>query len=96
MQEEVTRLKSRLTTTITSAEHTITKAQYDQDDTEQKYRGEIQHLAEVNKSLLDDNMKLRSMIKQSNDDLRSGGSPHCIIPCINIQAHNYTQSYIPT
>ena len=69
LQGEVTRLKAKLTSIITSAESTITDAQFAQDDMQAHYAAECELLTEKNLVLQEENAKLRAMLKESNDNL---------------------------
>lgn len=77
LQEEVLRLKTKLTSIINSAEQTITDAQFVQDDIEKKFTSEIELLRSTNESLLVENQSLRDMLQQSNSSLHSGLSYVC-------------------
>ena len=69
LQAEVARLKTKLTSVITSAESTITDAQFAQDDIQAHYSAEYDVLIEKNQILQEENVKLKSMLKESNENL---------------------------
>ena len=69
LQAEVARLKSKLSSIITSAESTITDAQFAQDDMQAHYAAECALLSEKNQILQEENAKLRVMLKESNENL---------------------------
>ena len=69
LQAEVARLKSKLSSIITSAESTITDAQFAQDDMQAHYAAECDLLSEKNQILQEENAKLRVMLKESNENL---------------------------
>ena len=69
LQNEVARLKAKLTGVITSAESTITDAQFAQDDMQAHYVAEFELLTEKNQILQEENTNLRTMLKESNENL---------------------------